>query len=115
MIYNITNLNATPIEITDSNQANNNRFGQKVSLAKTGNGNYALISATGANSSAGKAYIFQGTNFDVETDVTAFDVSTQMEYGYSLDFSNTNIEFVISAPASNSSIINPGVYIHSTP
>lgn len=113
VIYDITDLNATPLEITDSNQANNNRFGQKVSLAKTGN--YAAISAPGTNSSAGKAYIFQGTNFDVETDVTAFDVSTQMEYGYSVDFSNSNSEFVISAPASNSSIINPGVYIHSTP
>jgi hypothetical protein len=110
-IYDITNLSADPIEITDSNAASNNRFGQKIAISKTGN--YCAITAPGTNSNAGRAYIFSGASFDVETDVTSFGVTTQMEYGYSIDYSNTTEEFVISAPASSSSIIAPGVYIHN--
>lgn len=114
-LYNLLDLEEDPIQMTEGAPANNNRFGHHVAISSNST---LAVSAPGANSKAGKAYVYEGASYDVITDLTAFDVTSNIDYGHSLDFGNNGSngqDLIISAPSINSLITKPGVYIHTTP
>lgn len=110
-IFDLADLEATPVEVNDPNPANNNRFGQDIVISNAG---IVAVSATGANSNQGKIQIFDGVNFDVESTLIPFDVQNNLLLGSDINFDSTGKTLIIGGPSNNSSI-EPGMYIYRTP